>query len=73
MKKLTKNKMKYVLERIAKESNTTVENVRNEIAFAMAVGMSNKDPNVKKKWEEVPHDGELPTPEEFILHMANQV
>ncbi len=48
--------------------NTTVDEVRKEIRIAMAVAMCSPDPNVQKRWREIPHDGEVLTLEDFIAY-----
>ena len=40
--------------------------------LAMLCGMVNQDPEVQKKWSEIPCEGSVPTPEEFILWAANK-
>ena len=38
----------------------------------MLTGMVNQDPRVQHLWQEVPCEGEVPTPEEFILWAAKK-
>jgi hypothetical protein len=44
--------------------------VRRQIKLAMLCGMVNQDPEVQKKWGEIPCEGSVPTPEELILWAA---
>ena len=40
---------------VARRHNTTVDEVRKEIRIAMAVAMCSPDPDVQKRWREIPH------------------
>jgi len=61
------------LQKVAMKNHTTVEEVRKEIKLAMLAGMCNPDPAVQAKWKEIPHKGEVPTPEEMIAHLAGKL
>ena len=53
---------------VARRHNTTVDEVRKEIRIAMAVAMCSPDPDVQKRWREIPHGAEVLTPEDFIAY-----
>ena len=55
---------------VARRHNTTVDVVRKEIRIAMAVAMCSPDPDVQKRWREIPHGAEVLTPEDFIAYAA---
>ena len=57
---------------VARRHNTTVDEVRKEIRLAMAVAMCSPDPDVQKRWREIPHDGEVPTPEDLIIYATRK-
>ena len=61
------------LQEVARQNNTTVEEVRKEIKLAMLVGLCNSDPAVQATWKEVPCAGEVPTPEELIEYIVNKL
>ena len=61
------------LQEVARQNNTTVEEVRKEIKLAMLVGLCNPDPNVQAMWKEVPCAGDVPTPEELIDYMVEKL
>jgi len=61
------------LQEVARQNNTTVEEVRKEIKLAMLVGLCNPDPNVQAMWKEVPRAGDVPTPEELIDYMVEKL
>ena len=57
---------------VARRHNTTVDEVRKEIRLAMAVAMCSPDPDVQKRWREIPHGAEVLTPEDFIAYAARK-
>ena len=59
---------------VARRHHTTVEEVRREIrlAMAMAMAMCNPDPATRKIWGEIPCDGNVLTPEDFIAYAARK-
>jgi len=61
------------LKEVATRNGVTVAEVKKQIQLAMLCGLCNNDPAVKEKWSEVPHVGDLPTPEELISHLAEKV
>lgn len=73
MKKITKQRAEKIYKQIALQNHTTVEKVRKEIKLAMLVGMCNQDPAVQKMWNEIPHDGKVPTPEELLIYLSSCV
>jgi len=61
------------LREVAKQNHTTVEEVKKEILFAMQASMDNPDPAIQAIWRTIPCVGSTPTPEEFIVYIANRV
>ena len=61
------------LQEVARQNNTTVEEVRKEIKLSMLAGLCNPDPAVQATWKEVPCAGEVPTPEELIEYIVNKL
>lgn len=39
----------------------------------MISGLLSPDPVIKMRWKEIPCEGEVPTPEELILYLAERV
>lgn len=66
------SRISEIIERIAAENNITADEVRRQMKLAMLSGMINQDPNVQALWKEIPCEGEVPTPEEFILWAAKR-
>lgn len=73
MKKMTKEQAEKIYLQIARQHGTTIEEVKKEIKLAMLVGMCNQDPEVQKKWNSIPHDGDVPTPEELLIFLTGQL
>lgn len=61
------------IERIAQRDHTTPEMVRKHIQTAMINGLISEDPQVRAMWAQIPHAGEVPTPEEVIAHFSSQI
>ena len=51
----------------------TLQQVRLRIQEAMISGLLSPDPVIKMRWKEIPCEGEVPTPEELILYLAERV
>ena len=62
-----------LLEAVAKQNNTTVEEVYKEMQIAIDAGFDNPDPEVQKMWRQIPFKGERPTPEDVIPYVALKV
>lgn len=60
-----------ILEEVAKQNNTTVEEVYREMQIAIDAGFDNPDPEVQKRWKQIPYKGERPTPEDLIPYIAH--
>lgn len=73
MKGMTKEQAERIYVQIARQHGTTVEEVKKEIKLAMLVGMCNQDPAIQKKWNAIPHDGAVPTPEELLIFLTSQL
>lgn len=72
-KKMTKEKSEQIYKQIALKNGVTVEEVKTQIKLAMVVGMCNQSPEVQAKWAEIPHDGNVPTPEELLIYLTTQL
>jgi len=73
MKKMSKERAEQIYRQIAIQHGTSVESVKKEIKMAMLIGMVNQDPEVQKKWDAIPHDGDVPTPEELLIYLTSQI
>ena len=61
------------LDKIAKSEGITTEEVKEEIALAIACALKSDDPKVQSFWKNIPCNGEAPTVEEVIRHIAMQL
>lgn len=62
-----------VIQQIARREGTTPEMVRKHIQVAMLNGLISDDPKMKAQWERIPKAGEVPTPEELIVFLTQEV
>lgn len=53
-----------LFERLARERNITVEEMRAIISARIEAGMNDPDPEKRAQWERIPCTGKIPTPEE---------
>lgn len=60
------------LREVARKNHITVEEVRKGIWLAMIAAMCDPDPAIQRVWREIPHAGDLLTPEDFITYIAKQ-
>ena len=49
-------------EKLARDRNITVEEMRSIISARIKSGMNDPDPIRRAQWEKIPHAGDMPTP-----------
>ena len=59
-----------ILKRIAKENNTTPEDVYHEMQIAIDAAYDNPDPEIRRNWESIHFTGERHTPEDVIFSLG---
>ena len=64
--------MEHIWKQIAREDNTTVENVRAEIQRAIDAAMADPDPTIQRKWAAIPSKTGKPTPEELLVYIVKK-
>ena len=64
------NRMKNVIENVAKQNGVTPEEVRKEIQLAIDEAVKTDDPNAKMIWNLLSCDGKTPSPEAVIYFLA---
>lgn len=69
MKQMTKEKAEEIYRRVALQNQATVDEIKKQIKLAMIVGMCNQDPAIQRRWSEIPHDGEVLSPEELLIYL----
>ena len=73
MKRNNFKKSQKTVKAIAEKENISVDEVRWEMALAIAEGLHSADPDVQEMWKNVPCKGETPEPEEVIAWVAEMV
>lgn len=63
-------KFKHILEIIAHQHNTSVDEVRKEMQSALEEGQKSNDPAVQALWASIPRKGAELTLEEFIAYVS---
>jgi hypothetical protein len=48
-----------------------VEEMRESISARIRRGMNDLDPKKQAQWEAIPHEGEIPMPEEWLYYAVN--
>lgn len=66
-------KQETFMERLARKQGITVEEMREQIAMRIRKGLSDNDPNRRLQWEQIPHVGDIPTPEEYLDYVLKWV
>ena len=61
----------HLFERLARERDITVEEMWEIISARIRRGMNDSDPKKRAQWEAIPHEGEIPTPEEWLYYAVN--
>ena len=70
---MNKSEITKILRRIALENGVSVSEVRKEIQIAIEAAMSNPDPAVQAEWKAMSHNGQIPSPEEVIIYLAEKI
>lgn len=60
-------------ERLARERNITVEEMRQIISGRIEQGLHDPDPKKRKSWEAIPCVGDVPTPEEWLKYAVEKL
>lgn len=58
----------HLFERLARERNITVEEMRAIITARIERGWNDPDLEKRAQWREIPCAGEMPTPDEWLKH-----
>ena len=62
-----------IFERLARERNITVEEMKAIIADRIIAGMKDPDPEHRAQWERIPRAGDIPTPEEWLQYAVARI
>lgn len=69
---MKKEKIDRILQKIACDNRTTVQEVRREMELAMQAGQSSTDPAVQALWRSIPRKGSQLTLEELIAYLSKR-
>ena len=61
------------LRRIAEGEGEETESVRESVRAAIAAGLADSRESVQARWRGIAPDGVVPTPEELIAYLAEEV
>lgn len=61
-----------ILQQLASVSQLPVQELRTQMALAMAEALRNPDPAVQAMWARVPKQGQQPTLEEFMDYLIDR-
>ncbi len=60
-------------ERLARERNITVEEMKQIISGRIEQGLHDPDPEKRKAWEAIPCEGDIPTPVEWLKYTVEKL
>lgn len=66
-------KQDSLFERLARERNITVEEMREQIAARIERGWNDSDPEKRAQWRKIPCVGETPTPDEWLKYTVEKL
>lgn len=70
---MDKSQVLKAFEKIAQKEGISVDEVRQEIQIAIDDAMKSDDHAVQAFWKKIKCSGDKPTPEEVVLHLAEQI
>ncbi len=63
----------YLFERLARERNITVEEMRAIISARIEKGWNDPDPEKRAQWRRISCAGDMPTPDEWLRYVIEQI
>lgn len=63
----------HLFERLARERNITVEEMRAIISARIEEGWNNPDSEKKAQWRKIPCAGKMPTPDEWLKYAVETI
>lgn len=66
-------KEEHLFERLARESNITVEEMRAIISARIEKGWHDTDLDKRVQWRKIPCTGDIPTPDEWLRYVVGKL
>lgn len=63
----------HIFERLARERNITVEEMREIISARIERGWNDPDPEKRAQWRKIPCAGEIPMPDEWLRYAVDKL
>ncbi len=63
----------HIFERMARERNISVEEMRAIISDRIEKGWDDPNPDKRAQWRKIPCAGELPTPDEWLRYAVEKI
>lgn len=63
----------HLFERLARERNITVEEMRVIISARIEKGWNDPDQEKRAQWRKIPCEGEIPTPDEWLRYTVEKL
>ena len=63
----------HIFERMARERNISVEEMRAIISDRIEKGWNDEDPVKNEQWRKIPCVGEIPTPDEWLNYVVKKI
>lgn len=63
----------HIFERLARERNITVEEMREIISARIERGWNDPDPEKRSQWRKIPCAGEIPMPDEWLRYAVDKL
>lgn len=63
----------HIFERMARERNISVEEMRVIISDRIEKGWNDEDSVKRKQWRKIPCAGEVPTPDEWLRYVLKKI
>lgn len=67
------NRKDNIFIRMAEKHSITEEELKEQIQQRIIAGLNSPDPVRRKQWEEIPHEGAIPTPEEYVRYVVEKL
>ena len=62
-----------IFDRLAKDRNITAKEMKEIMSERIKAGLQDSDPEKRAQWEKIPHEGEFPTPEEWVRYVVEKL